>query len=122
MVGWAGLVGWVGMVGWVGLGGWVGMGWVGMGWDGWGGTFKGSFRPPTFIFRYQIVSHLGLVLQGAWQTGPAPSPTYSPLYASLASEEASSILIIQLVDHLHTSGDCGALAAVFSPLLQHCLR
>jgi hypothetical protein len=83
------------------------------------------------IFRYQIVSHLGLVLQGAWQTGPAPSPTYSPLYASLASEEASSILILQLVDHLHTSGgdcgalaqgDCGALAAVFSPLLQHCLR
>ena len=78
--------------------------------------------PSFFICRYQIVSHLGLLLQGAWQTGPAPSLTYSPLYASLASEEASSILVVQLVDLLHTGGEQGALTTVFSPLLQHCLR
>ena len=75
--------------------------------------------------RYQIVSHLGLVLQGSWQPNPgtttSTSTTYSPLYGCLASCEASQGLVLQLIDGLHQAGE-PMLEAVFTPLLQHCLR
>jgi len=70
--------------------------------------------------RYQLVTHISLVLEGAWQerVSEHTSPLYAPLAA--AGEEVHSALLPALLDTVHPDSD--RFHRIFSPLLQHCLN
>jgi len=68
--------------------------------------------------RQQLVTFLGLVLQGTFSA--SQSPSYSALYHVLAGNDAPGGLLPDLIRSL--SGDQEAFSGVFSPLVQHCVQ